>query len=140
VREAFEGQAGIEGGIVGVGRAGIGDLLGASRPPVLPEPPKPKHPPELVHVSGGVQAAKLIYKVQPIYPELAIRSRVSAVVVLEVKVDEEGNVSEVIVLKGHPLFDEAAVKAVRQWKYSPTLLNGEPVPVMASVTVIFKLR
>ena len=60
--------------------------------------------------------------------------------ILEVTVDEEGNVSDIRVLRGHPLLEEEAVRAVRQWKYSPTLLSGEPVPVIATVTVIFNLR
>jgi len=55
-------------------------------------------------------------------------------------VDEEGNVSDVRTLRGHPLLDDAAIQAVKQWKYSPTLLNNEPVPVIATVTVIFNLR
>ena len=54
--------------------------------------------------------------------------------------DEEGTVSEIRVLRGHPLLDAAAVDAVRQWRYSPTLLNGEPVPVTATETVNFGLR
>jgi protein TonB len=57
-----------------------------------------------------------------------------------VTVDEEGNVSEIKVESGHPLLRDSAVQAVKQWKYSPTLLNGEPVPVIATVTVIFNLR
>ena len=55
-------------------------------------------------------------------------------------VDEEGNVADVKVLRGHPLLDDEARRALKQWKYSPTLLNGEPVPVTATVTVIFSLR
>jgi protein TonB len=77
--------------------------------------------------------------VDPIYPELAKRARVESMVILEVNVDEEGNVANVRVVRGHPLLDAAATEAVKQWKYSPTLLNGEPVPVIATVTVIFKL-
>jgi len=57
-----------------------------------------------------------------------------------VTVDEEGNVSDIKVTNGHPLLNDAAKTAVAQWKYSPTLLNGEPVPVIATVTVIFKLN
>jgi protein TonB len=57
-----------------------------------------------------------------------------------VKVDEEGNVESVRVLRGNPLLNQAAISAVMQWKYSPTILNGEPVPVVATVTVIFNLR
>jgi periplasmic protein TonB len=57
-----------------------------------------------------------------------------------VKVDEEGNVESVRVLRGNPLLNQAAISAAMQWKYSPTILNGEPVPVVATVTVIFNLR
>jgi protein TonB len=78
--------------------------------------------------------------VEPVYPELAKRARVQGRVILVVTVDEEGNVSDIRVSSGHPLLDEAALTAVRQWKYSPTLLNGEPVPVIATVTVIFNLK
>jgi protein TonB len=78
--------------------------------------------------------------VDPPYPDLAKRARVSGKVILVVTVDEEGNVAECRVTSGHPLLNDAALNAVKQWKYSPTLLNGEPVPVIANVTVIFKLN
>ena len=121
---------GVPGGVIGIP---------AAPPPPLPLPPRPaKHPP--VRVSEGVQQSRLIKKVEPIYPDLAKRARVSGIVILEVTVDEEGNVADVKVLRGHPLLDDEVVRAVRQWKYSPTLLNGEPVPVTATVTVIFSLR
>ena len=87
-----------------------------------------------------MQNSKLIRRVEPEYPELAKRARVQAVVLLQVMVDEQGNVSDVTVIRGHPLLNQAAVDAVKQWKYSPTLLNGEPVPVVATVTVNFVLR
>lgn len=93
-----------------------------------------------IRVGGGVQESKLIRRVEPIYPELAKRSRVSGRVVLTITVDEEGSVADVQVLNGHPLLNDAAVAAVKQWRYSPTLLNGAPVPVIATVTVIFALR
>ena len=93
-----------------------------------------------MRVGGNVQESKLIKKIEPVYPELAKRARVSGTVILTVTVDEEGSVADIKVLKGHPLLDDSAVAAVRQWKYSPTLLNGEPVPVIATVTVIFNLR
>jgi len=57
-----------------------------------------------------------------------------------VTVNEEGEVADVKVMRGHPLLDDEAVRAVKQWRYSPTLLNGEPVPVIAMVTVIFSLK
>uniref|UniRef100_A0A7V4G9P2 Energy transducer TonB n=1 Tax=Desulfobacca acetoxidans TaxID=60893 RepID=A0A7V4G9P2_9BACT len=95
---------------------------------------------EPIRVGGNVQESKLIRRVEPVYPELAKRARVQGTVVLIVTVDEEGNVSDIQISKGHPLLNDAAVSAVRQWKYSPTLLNGEPVPVIATVTVIFNLK
>lgn len=99
-----------------------------------------RRPPAPIRVGTQVLESKLIKKVEPVYPELAKRARVSGTVVMAVIVDEWGNVSDVRVNSGHPLLDGAAVTAVRQWKYSPTLLNGEPVPVIATVTVVFGLR
>ncbi len=112
-----------------------GGLIKAPPPPLpLPPPPKKKEP---VRVGGNVQAAKLVHRVYPTYPEAARQARVSGTVILEVTVDEKGNVTGVRVLRGNQLLDKAAVDAVRQWKYSPTVLNGEAVPVIATVTVNF---
>lgn len=94
---------------------------------------------EPVRVGGNVQNAKLIYKVEPVYPELARRARVEAIVFLEVSVNEQGEVTNVSVIRGHPLLDEAARTAVMQWRYSPTYLNGAAVPVIATQTVTFKM-
>jgi protein TonB len=131
---------GVTGGVVGGVPGGVvGGVLGGVPPPPPPPPPRPVKR-EPIRVGGNVQESKLIRKIEPVYPELAKRARVSGVVILQVTVDEEGSVSEVRVLRGHPLLDDEAVRAVKQWKYSPTLLNGEPVPVIATVTVIFNLR
>jgi TonB family protein len=109
--------------------------------PLMREPDDPDLPRRVrrppIKVGGNVQESKLIRRVEPVYPELAKTARVQGRVVLVVTVDEEGSVAEIKVTNGHPLLDEAAVTAVRQWKYSPTLLNGEPVPVIATVTVTF---
>jgi protein TonB len=102
-----------------------------------PRPPNPKPTPIRV---GTLEASKLVFKVNPVYPPLAVKAHVSGTVVLEAVVDEEGNVSAVKVLSGHAFLVNAAVQAVKQWKYSPTVLNGEPVPVIATVTVIFRLN
>ena len=91
-------------------------------------------------MGGNVQESKLIERVDPIYPELAKRARVSGRVVMMVTVDEQGYVADVRVMEGHPLLNDAAVTAVKKWRYSPTSLNGEPVPVIATVTVVFALR
>ena len=87
-----------------------------------------------------MQEYKLIRKIDPVYPELAKRARVTGRVILIVTVDEEGAVSDIRISSGHPLLNDAAVTAVKQWRYSPTLLNGEPVPVTATVTVFFNLK
>ncbi len=130
----------LQNGLGGLGpKSALSDTLGGRATPPLPPPPPrtPRHP---IRVGGDVQQSKLVYRVDPVYPQIAKLARQSGSVILEVNVDEEGNVREVKVLSGNPLLNEAAVSAVMQWKYSPTLLNGEPVPVTATVTVVFALR
>lgn len=92
---------------------------------------------EPLRVGAQVQSAKLVHRVDPVIPALA--APVSATVVMQVTVDEEGAVSDVKMVQGHPLLDKAAVDAVKQWRYKPTLLNGEPVPVIATVTFQYAL-
>lgn len=94
---------------------------------------------EPIKVGGNVQESRLIRRVEPTYPELAKRARISGRVILVVTVNEEGQVWDIKVVSGHPLLNDAAISAVRQWQYSPTLLNGMPVPVIATVTVIFNM-
>ena len=86
---------------------------------------------------GEVREATRIVYVEPVYPEIAKRAGVSGVVILEAVIDPNGNVTDVNVLRSIPLLDEAAMDAVRQWKYQPALLNGVPVPVVMTVTVNF---
>jgi protein TonB len=117
---------------------GISDLLAMNT--VTLDPPKPPKQRTPVRIGGIVQESKLIHKVTPVYPPLAIKAHVSGSVILEALIDEEGNVTNLKSIKGHPLLDEAAIQAVSQWKYSPTILNGEPVQVIAVVTVVFQLR
>jgi protein TonB len=108
--------------------------------PTHVDPPrKPEKRREPVRV-GHLEQSKLIHRVNPVYPVLAVKARVSGTVVVEAMIDEEGTVSTVKALSGHPLLVDAAVEAVKQWKYSPTVLNGEPVPILAIVTVTFKLN
>jgi len=92
-----------------------------------------------IRVGGNVQQSKIIQQVDPVYPQLAKNARVAGTVILQATINEEGYVWDVQILKGHPLLNDAAIAAVRQWRYSPTYLNGEPVPVMATVTVLFSL-
>ncbi len=128
----------VPGGIAG---SPLGDAFNSiSAPPPLPSPPPPPKQRTAVRQGGVVQQSKLIRKIEPAYPQIAIRARVSGTVILDVRIDEEGNVENIRVLQGHPLLIDAAKEAVMQWKYSPTILNGEPVPVVAMVTVIFSLH
>ena len=118
-------SGGVPGGVVGGRLSSVG--------PVAP-PPKPVKR-DMIQIGSNVQESKLIRRVEPIYPELAKKARVQGKVTLRIAVTEEGSVSDVSVIEGHPLLDDAAINAVRQWKYSPTFLNGKPVSVMATVTV-----
>ena len=124
-------SGGVPGGVVGGRLSSVG--------PVAPPPPPKPVKRDSIRIGGNVQESKLIRKVEPIYPELAKKARVQGKVTLKITVDEEGNVTDVSVIEGHPLLDDAAINAVRQWKYSPTFLNGKPVSVMATVTVLFNL-
>jgi protein TonB len=142
VADIYGAETGIAGSAISIqGPADgtpIANLLRKSGPDMpAPKPPE-RHDP--VRVGGDIQASKLILRVDPVYPDLARRVRVSGVVVLAAIIDEEGNVSDLRVLSGHPLLTRAAVEAVSRWRYSPTILNGEPVPVSAVVTVVFRLR
>jgi len=121
----------------------VGGLPGDVPPP--PPPPAPLAAPEPprapIRVGGGdLQAPALLYRAEPVYPDLAVRSRVEGVVILEATVDREGRIEEVRVLRSLPLLDRAALDAVRQWRYSPLLLNGKPERFVLTVVVSFRLN
>lgn len=130
---------GVEGGVAG-GVAGgvpggvVGGILGG-----VPKEEPPPPPDKPVRVGGQIKAPRKIRDQAPAYPEVAKQARVEGVVILEAVISPEGRVTEVKVLRGSPLLDDAAVNAVKNWVYSPTLLNGVPVPIVMSVTVSFKL-
>jgi periplasmic protein TonB len=118
---------------------GLSELLDYSRVIDVPKP-KPPVPHIPLRVGGDVQESKLMLKVVPVYPEIAIQAHAAGTVILEAEIDEEGNVASVKIVSGHPLLVNAAAQAVKQWKYSPTLLNGEPQAVLATVTVVFRFK
>jgi TonB family protein len=105
-----------------------------------PLPPVHRTPQSPVTVVSSVQESRLILKVDPVYPRLAIATHTSGTVTLEAIIDEEGNVTNLTVISGHLLLVEAARAAVLQWKYSPTILNGEAVQVRALVKITFRIR
>jgi protein TonB len=108
--------------------------------PVLPDAPQAVRPAAAVPVGALVTPPVKIRDVSPIYPEAARLARVEGYVIIEAVIGVGGDVQETKVLRPHPLLTEAAVAAVRQWKYTPTLLGGRPVPVIMTVTVNFTLR
>jgi protein TonB len=106
------------------------------KPRVADPPPAPVRPQK---VGGDVQAAKLVTKVIPVYPPMARQVRVSGNVELIGVIAKDGSIQQLQVVSGHPLLVKAALEAVRQWIYRPTLLNGEAVEVIAPISVYFTL-
>jgi TonB family protein len=92
-----------------------------------------------VRVGGNITPPKRTKQVNPEYPEIAKSAKVQGVVIMEIVVDEQGRVAEARVLRSIPLLDQAALDAVRQWEFTPTMLNGSPVPIVMTVTVQFML-
>lgn len=112
----------------------VDGALDAPPAPVAPVSPPPRP------VGGAIKAPVKVVNVSPIYPELAQRTRVEDVVILETVIDESGNVTSARVLRGHPLLNQAALDAVQRWKFTPARLNDEVIPVLMTVTVQFKLQ
>ena len=105
-------------------------------PPEVASPPTPQAP---IRLHSGIRAPQRIVNVAPVYPAIARGAHVEGVVIIEATIDEHGNVIHTQLLRSIQLLDDAALIAVRQWKFSPTLLNGVPVPIVMTVTVNFKL-
>ena len=96
--------------------------------------------PKQVMVGGRVKMARLIHGVEPLYPPLARQMRVSGVVELAGIIATDGRIRQLKLLRGSPLLATSALEAVRQWVYEPTLLDGEPVELVATISVIFRLN
>lgn len=152
-----EGVEGIPGSPIGVpngvpngvpdGVVGGKEVVAPPPPPIAKSEPPPKAEPvpekkeeiKTIRKSGGVFAGSAVKRSEPQYPPLAKAARISGSVVVEVTVDEAGNVIAVRDLSGHPLLRSAAMQAARQWKFSPTLLSGQPVKVVGTITFNFNL-
>jgi protein TonB len=124
---AIEGAGSVPGEIA----ENLGSLLSPAPPP---EPVAP------VRVGGRIRPPNKIKDVKPIYPTIAQTARVAGIVIIEATIGPAGTVLEARLLRSIPLLDAAAVEAVRQWEFTPTLLNGTPVAVVMTVTVNFTLR
>ena len=135
---------GVPGGVPG-GTAGgvIGGIIGGVPTAAPPPPPPPAAPkpvtPTRIRVGGSVQQARLIRQPKPIYPPLAKQARISGVVKLNAIIGKDGTIQNLTVASGHPLLVPAAMEAVKQWVYQPTLLNGEAVEVVTQIDVNFTL-
>lgn len=123
----MEGLGGSAGGVIG------GLFQGTPAPKVKAEAPKK------IAISGGVAAGMILQKTTPIYPPIAKAARVSGTVVLQATISKTGTITNLRVISGPAMLQESALEAVRQWRYRPYLLNGEPVEVETTVNVIFSL-
>jgi protein TonB len=128
-----ESTVGVEGGMPN----GIAGSILTGLPEAAPPPPSPTAP---IRVSLGIRAPTKVKDVSPIYPTIAQAARVQGVVILEAVIGSDGVVKEARVLRSIPLLDQAALDAVRQWVFTPTLLSGVPVPIVMTVTVSFTLK
>jgi protein TonB len=148
---ATSGAVGVVGGVPG-GVAGgtpggvLGGIIGSvpsAAPPPPPPPPVKKEEkpaaPKRITIGGNVQQAKLVRQPKPVYPPLAKQARISGVVHLAAVISANGTIQDLKVISGHPLLIPAALDAVKQWVYQPTLLNGEPVEVQTQIDVNFTL-
>jgi len=133
---------GVPGGIPGGQLGGVigGIISSGSSPAVAPTLSKPAPTVQRVRVSAGVTDGLLIHRVEPTYPPLAQQARIEGAVVLTALIDKGGNVQRLNVVSGHPLLVPAAIAAVKQWRYKPLLVNGQPIEVETTVTVNFHVR
>ena len=141
----FEGggvAGGVPGGVAGGSMAGVigGVIGGVNTTVVAPLAPKSAGPKAPVRVGGRVREPRLTTRVDPTYPPLARQTHMQGTVVIDAIVDEQGNVVEAKIVSGPPLLIGSALEAVRKWKYEPTYLNDQPVPVQLNVTVTFRLN
>jgi protein TonB len=126
---------GVPGGVLGGILTDANKQVGAPPPPPPPPPPPAALPPQ--RIGGDVAQANLISAPKPQYPQLARSARVQGVVLLQATISKEGTIQDLRVISGHPLLNEAALEAVRQWRYKPQMLNNQPIEVITTITVNF---
>lgn len=128
-------MGGVPGGVPGGQMGGVLGSVMSSVPTAVPKVATPQR----VRVSQGVSQGLLVHKVQPTYPPLARQARIQGVVVLEAVIGKDGSITGLHVVSGHPMLTNAALEAVKEWKYKPYYLNGEPVEVSTTINVNFTL-
>lgn len=129
----------VDGGGIGPVDSGIPNGVGDGIA-MPPPPPLPVQPPAPIRPGGSIREPKKTYDVAPVYPTIATSARIEGMVILEAVINERGGVERVKVLRSVPLLDAAAIDAVKEWRYTPTLLNGTPVAVLMTITINFTLR
>lgn len=130
-------QGGVVGGVPGGSAGGVlGGIIGGAPGSNLPPPPKA---PQRIHVGGNVQSAKLLRQIIPTYPPIAKTAHISGTVILHAIIAKDGSIQALAYVSGPPLLMRNAMEAVRQWRYQPTELNGEPVEVDTTISVVFTL-
>jgi protein TonB len=128
-------MGGVPGGVPGGQMGGVIGGIISSTPVAVPKVATPQR----VRVSQGVTQGLIIRKVNPTYPPLARSARIQGTVVLQAEISKAGDIENLHVVSGHPMLAPAAIEAVKQWKYKPYILNGEPVEVETQITVNFTL-
>ncbi|HKU19992.1 MAG TPA: TonB family protein [Terriglobales bacterium] len=126
---------GVPGGVPGGQMGGVIGGIISSTPVAVPKVATPQR----VRVSQGVSQGLLIHRVQPMYPPLARQARIQGTVVLQAEISKDGTIENLRLISGHPMLAPSAIEAVRQWRYKPYFLNGEPVAVETQITVNFTL-
>jgi protein TonB len=126
---------GVPGGVPGGQMGGVIGGIISSTPVAVPKVATPQR----VRVSQGVSQGLIIKKVQPPYPPLARQARIQGQVILQAEISTDGTIENLHLISGHPMLAPAAIEAVKQWRYKPYLLNGEPVAVETTVMVNFSL-
>ena len=126
---------GVPGGVPGGQMGGVIGGIISSTPVAVPKVATPQR----VRVSQGVSQGLLVRKVQPNYPPLARQARIQGSVLLQAEISKDGSIENLRLISGHPMLAPAAIEAVKQWKYKPYFLNGEPVEVETQITVNFTL-
>jgi protein TonB len=125
---------GVPGGVPGGQMGGvIGGMISSA--PVVPKVATPQR----IRVSQGVTQGMILRKVQPAYPPLARQARIQGPVVLQAEIGKDGSIQNLRLISGHPMLAPAAIEAIKQWKYKPYILNGEPVEVETTITFNFTL-
>ena len=138
-------EGGVEGGVAGGVEGGVegavsGGVAGGVAGGAVSARDLMKFEGGAVRAVGKIKPPKIIKMVEPVYPESARKAEVGGIVILEAKTDEKGNVLGTRILRSIPLLDQAAVDAVKQWKYEPMVIDGKPFPVIFTVTVRFTLK